>query len=207
MMVGIRKIKMGVWLVGVLLLVSATVAGAATQPAATISFDFTRIDNVATNQYAVWIEDSKGYYVRTLSATHFAATGGFNRRPDTLPLWVGVSQWGKYFPADLDAISAATKTTAGSSGEVDAVSTATPPTGAVVVNWDLKDSKGQMVPAGTYTYKIEGNIYKAGRVVWTGTIKVGDGPNSSVATAQYLPDKAAATEKGLLITNVKASYK
>jgi len=84
---------------------------------------------------------------------------------------------------------------------------ATPGTGPVVLEWDGKDSSGKIVPPGTYTYKLEGTIFWDKRVVWSGKITTGDKPSSSVATAEYYPSKDTATEKGLLITNVKASYR
>lgn len=185
-----KKSCAGVCLACLLLLAAATVAGAAAQGAVSISFDLERIGAIASNQYAVWIEDSNGKYIRTLSATRFAATGGLAKRPATLPNWAAASSWENNPPADLDAVS-----------------TPTPGTGTVTVVWDCKDSKGQTVPAGTYTYKIEGNNFWANGFIWTGTIVVGRGANSSAATVQYLPDKDKATEKGMLITNVKAEYK
>lgn len=156
----------------------------------TISFDWQRLATKASNQFAVWIEDNDGRYITTVAATRFTARGGFERRPDSLPGWIAASRWADSTAAD-----------------VDAVSTATPETGAVVFQWDGKDSKGKPVPPGVYKYVVEGSIFWDGRVVWTGTVNVGGGPATSAATADYLPNKVAATEKGLLITNVKASYK
>jgi len=185
-----KKNYTAICLVCVLLLVTAAVAGAAAQGAVSISFDLQRLGAVASNQYAVWIEDSNGKYIRTLSATYFAANGGLVKRPATLPTWAAVSNWVNNPQADIDAVS-----------------TPTPGSGSIVVEWDCKDNSGQNVPAGTYVYKVEGNNSWAKGFVWTGTIMVGQGASSSVATVQYLPNKEAATDKGMLITNVKASYK
>ncbi|MDR3588275.1 MAG: DUF2271 domain-containing protein [Negativicutes bacterium] len=171
------------------MLLLATAAGAATQGTVNISFDLERIGAIASNQYAVWIEDNNGKYIRTLSATRFAATGGLAKRPATLPTWAKASDWTNN-PKD-----------------VDAVSTATPGSGSLTVVWDCKDDSGQAVPAGTYVYKVEGNNFWENGFIWSGTIVVGQGAASSAATVQYLPDQAKATEKGMLVTNVKASYK
>ena len=186
-MFGVKKVYIGILLACAFLMVMPFVF-AAERGIVNITFDLERISGSASNQYAVWIEDGNGNYVRTLSVTRFAANGGFNMRPDTLPTWVKVSNNGRQT-------------------DVDAVSTATPGTGTVTVQWDGKDSQGQVVPPGTYVYKIEGNISWEKRVIWTGTIFIGQGPNSSVANVEYIPDKETATPRGLLITNVKASCK
>ena len=183
-----KKVCFAILLVCALLL-NTSFGLAAEQRIVNVTFNVARIIGSASNQYAVWIEDSNGNYVRTLSATRFAARGGFNDRPDTLPIWVKASNWVNVTPNDIDAIS-----------------TATPGTGVVTVPWDCKDAQGQVVPEGIYVYKVEGNISWEKRVIWTGTISVGQGPNSSVADAEYIPDKDTATQRGLFITSVKANY-
>jgi len=184
-----KKTYLGIFLVGILL-VGAVGVGAATPDNVKITFDLQRIAIKASNQYAAWIEDGNGRYVATIAATEFTARKGYIKRPESLSDWIKVSNW------------------ANSSEEVvDAVSMATPGTGPVVLEWDGKDSSGKIVPPGTYTYKLEGTIFWDKRVVWSGKITTGDKPSSSVATAEYYPSKDTATEKGLLITNVKASYR
>ena len=181
------------WLI-LLVIIGAFIAGsitvAAPEPGVTISFDWQRLATKASNQFSVWIEDSSGRYINTLAATKFTARGGYERRPDSLPTWVAASKWAE-----------------ASANDIDAVSMATPGTGTVVLKWDEKDRQGNPVPPGTYVYKVEGSIFWEGRVIWTGTVNVGGAPNASVAAPDYLPNKVEATEKGLLITNVKASYK
>jgi len=184
-----KKMYVGI-VVACIFLIMTAIAGAAGQGLVSITFDLERIGGISSNQYAVWIEDSNGNYIKTLSATEFAAKKGFIKRTNTLPTWVKISNW-------LDS----------SETVVDSVSTATPGSGAVTVLWDGKDSQGQRVPAGTYVYKIEGNIFAANRVLWTGTIAIGKQSNSSVATAEYIPNKELATEKGLFISNVRSNYK
>jgi len=184
-----KKIKLGLLLACFILLAMSAVL-ASGLGLVTITFDLERIGGFSSNQYAVWIEDSNGNYIKTLSVTRFAANGGFNKRPATLPVWVKVSDWANR-----------------SQAEIDAVSTATPGTGTITVQWDGTDSQGQFVPSGKYIYKIEANIFMDKRVLWSGIISVGQEANSSVATAEYVPDKETVAQKGLLITNVKASYK
>ncbi|WP_221621529.1 DUF2271 domain-containing protein [Paenibacillus rhizophilus] len=63
-----------------------------------ISFPFVRQDGIASNQFAVWVEDSRGRYVTTLYATRFIATGGYKLRPEAIPTWVKHSGLAKASP-------------------------------------------------------------------------------------------------------------
>jgi len=155
---------------------------------ASITYDLHRIPGGGSNQIALWIEDEDGNCLKSLYATRFGADGGFKRRPDTLSEWVRVSDWEN-----------------ASSAEVDAVSGATQAAGTQTVVWDLTDRQGVPVAAGTYLYKIEGNISGANRVVWQGRIDVGGSESTSEAKATFFPPEAA--EKGLLLEKVRAVYK
>ncbi len=154
----------------------------------TISYTFTHLLRVASNQYAIWIEDDKGVHVRTLFVTSFTARrGGWKFRPDSIPTWT----------RSFGIASAAQK-------DIDAVSGATPRSGTYAVQWDLRDAKGRPVAPGTYRYLVEGNIYWQQRVLWVGTIIVGDGVKVLPATVSYsTPD---ARDAGTLLSEVSASY-
>jgi len=152
-----------------------------------ITYVLHRTPTSGSNQVAVWIEDEDGNYVKSLYATRYAADGGFKQRPDTLSEWVRISDWENASPVEVDAVSGATQ----------AVGTQT-------VEWDLTDRSGVPVSTGTYIYKIEGNISRANRVVWQGSIDVGSKGNTSMAEGTYYPTDAA--EKGLLLEEVKAVY-
>jgi hypothetical protein len=184
----------GLLVVGVAAYFCGMIPTGQTQGAATgkvtIEFAFARISSSASNQYAVWIEDSRGNYVRTIAATRYTATGGFAKRPESIPIWVKVANWAKSSPF-----------------EVQAVSMATPSTGQITVSWDCKDSQGKAVPAGSYVYKVEGTNFWDNGFLWTGTILVGKDANVSTATVEYMPDKERAVEKGMLISQVKADYR
>lgn len=122
----------------------------------TISFDFQR-GGIASSQYAIWIEDEKGQLVRTLYATSFTAKGGYKYRKDALPLWVG--------KARLEQMT---------DTQVDAVTGATPRNGQLTYVWDGKDNDGVQVPAGKYTFFIEGTLYWKSRVLFSGTVDWGN---------------------------------
>ena len=155
----------------------------------TLTYTLQRISRRASNQLAVWIEDARGVHVRTLFATDFMARrGGFRLRPQCCPEWVAAAGLDRLSPAQIDAVSGATQQP-----------------GTISLTWDCKTAAGEPVPAGTYIYKVEGNIYYDQRVLWTGSIRVGASASRSAATTKFLPD-ASATGEGTLVENVKARF-
>lgn len=154
----------------------------------TVTFTLERSMKIASDQLAVWIEDEKGAFVRTVFVTRFTGTReGWKRRPQSLPTWV--------------TGSGAANTT---SSEIDAVSGPTPKNGTVSLVWDLRDRGGANVGPGTYRYRVEGNLSWENTVLWTGTIRVGAARDSSRATAVYAP--AGAEKLGPFITDVSAVF-
>ena len=131
----------------------------ASQNAAEVSFSFVRKSGSASNQYAIWIEDSQGRYVKTVYATRWTANGGWSRRPTSIPLWVRVSN-----------LSSKTR------AQIDAVSAATPRTGTLTYTWDGTDSQGVPVPAGIYTLFLEGTLRWENQVLYRTPIRLGQGP-------------------------------
>jgi len=53
-----------------------------------ISFPFVRQSGSASNQFAVWIEDKQGNFVKTLFVTDFTAQGGYRTRKEGIKTWV-----------------------------------------------------------------------------------------------------------------------
>ena len=153
----------------------------------TISYVLHKIPTMASNQIAVWIEDEDGSYVKTLYATQFTARGGFKKRTQSLPEWIKKSEWENRSQAEIDAVSGATQQA-----------------GMNELLWDLTDSAGKKLAAGTYVYKIEGIIYWENRVIWQGRINVGGEENTSIAQATYFPQDA--NKRGILLEQVKAVY-
>lgn len=94
----------------------------------TITFDYEKISGWATNQFAVWIEDTDGNYINTLYATKWTANGGYKSRPDSIKTWVEKSS--------VDSME---------KSEIDAISGATPKAGKLLYSWDLTDSNGNTV--------------------------------------------------------------
>lgn len=152
-----------------------------------ISFYFHHQPRMASNQFAIWIEDAGGSYVATVFATSYTARGGYKQRSLSLPGWREASDWDR----------------AGQS-YVDAVSGATPVSGRYKAVWDCLDQQGRQVEPGRYIYKLEGNIFWENMVTWTGEIIISDTPDQSEARALYNPDRAH--RKGILFDEVRAEF-
>jgi hypothetical protein len=118
-----------------------------------ISFLYTRQSGMASNQYAVWVEDGSGAVVRTLYATRYTAAGGWKVREQSIPQWVK--------KANVASMRA---------GDIDAVSSATPRTGKVAYKWDGTDKNGKRVPDGEYRVFLEASLRWGVRVVYTATV-------------------------------------
>ena len=119
-----------------------------------ISFTYQRGTTIASNQLAVWVEDTEGTAVRTLLVTDFTAgRRGYRNRDMSLPAWVKA--------ADPESMA---------DPEIDALSGATPAPGRLVYVWDLTDDAGRVVPPGVYTLHVEGTLYWESDVVYTAMI-------------------------------------
>ena len=157
----------------------------------TISYSLFHPHWIASNQLAVWIEDTEdtnGAFVKTIFATDFMARRkGYIKRPQSCPEWVKASGLASLPDASIDAISGATQKP-----------------GPIELSWNCTDANGKPVPPGVYTYKVEGNISWEKRVLWEGKIEVGGNPSASVAVPTYIPDSARTA--GTLLTDVGAKF-
>lgn len=151
-----------------------------------ISFQFTRQNGWATNQYAVWIEDANGNVIKTLFVPKFTGKGGWEKREDTVSEWVKRSNVAGMPKEELSAITGAT-----------------PRTGDLVYTWDLTDKNGSPVPAGRYTFFVEGTLRWKNRVLWSGSVDVGGKPNQADAQAVFTGD---SDKERAMITGVRAKY-
>ena len=124
-----------------------------------ISFDYTRQSGSASNQHAIWVEDMDGRLIKSLFASRWTADGGFATRPDSIAMW-----------AERTDLANMTST------EVDAVSGATPATGAQSYIWDLTDLSGEIVLQGDYVIFVEGTLRWKNFVLYSGVISIGSEP-------------------------------
>jgi len=174
-------------------------SGVVSQPAsdaATISFDYAKQSGYASNQFAVWIEDAEGNMVKTLYATRFTANGGYKNRTDSIPAWV-----------EKSGLASMDKT------EIDAITGPTPKSGTLSYVWDLKDESGNRAAPGEYTFFVEGSLRWKNRVLFSGTIEIGESPATAQADAKYYyeasVDQQALTDQSpenAMLGKVTAAY-
>jgi len=122
----------------------------------TISFDYAPPGGNATKQFAVWLEDLDGNFVKTLFATRFIANGGYQARPQAIPDWVERSGLKDAGSSDFDAATGAT-----------------PAPGPVAFVLNMKGPEGEVIPPGDYRFFVEGSLRWANRVVYSGVINLG----------------------------------
>jgi len=176
-----------VLIVFMLLILFAACTGAqqrTSQPAAELSFSFTRLSGSASNQFAVWVEDSQGRYIKTLYATRYTANGGWKRRETSIPIWVKKSGLSNLTNAQIDALTGAT-----------------PRTGALTYTWDGTDSSGAAVQAGDYFLFLEGTLRWENQVLYRAPIRLGRGAASAEVSVEYTGDAGADRA---MIADVKA---
>jgi len=155
----------------------------------TVGLTLTRISGPASNQYAVWVEDETGRYLRTLFVTDYMTRRqGWKVRQQSLVTWIKAADVKNKPQADIDALSGAT-----------------PQAGKHSVVWDLKDAAGQAVTPGIYVYRIEGCLLRENHVLWTGKIRVGGAKETSQAVVSYFPEGAEKLGR-TLVSDVSAVY-
>ena len=143
-----------------------------------ISFDFTKKFGLASNQFAVWVENGKGMLVKNLFVTDFTAGKGWEKRPESLPSWR---------KAVKDA-------------DIDSISSATPKSGKLQLQWDTKNEDGEPVEKGIYKIFIEANIKWENTVLFTCEIKIDDNITIGEITEKI---SGKGYDKQTLITNVE----
>lgn len=152
-----------------------------------VTFDYNRAErDYANNQFAVWVEEQDGTFVRTLFVTEFTATKGWKIRKEALPTWKK--------KANLSLLA---------KEGVDAISGATPKAGRLAFSWDGKRADGSFVPPGDYTYFVECNYYWQDTVLYKGTIRVGTQKDTSKAEARFSTESA---KNYTIIENVAAEF-
>jgi hypothetical protein len=133
-----------------------------------LSFTFNRQIGPGSNQFAAWIEDAKGGYIKTLYATRFTANGGWKRRETSIPLWVKKS-----------ALAALSK------DQVDALTGATPGAGTLTYRWDGTDSRGAALPAGDYVVILEATLRNDNQVYYRAPVRIGQGAGNTQVSVEY----------------------
>lgn len=152
----------------------------------TVRLNFERSSTIASNQYAIWIENAVGEVVRTLYVSNFTANGGYQRREDCVPTWVAHAH-----PAQM------------STDELDAISGATPRSGQHSYTWNGKDEHGNTIVGGEYRIYVEGTLYWSSTVLYSGVVRWG-GDSQTIQLKPAFSEEAATNRD--MITVVTAEY-
>lgn len=193
-------IKAGILVLAILLSVIAMAQSskkAAKASTLEVSFNYQRQAGPGSNQYAVWIENEKGEFVKTLFVTSYTAKGrarggeqpkrGYIVRPACVPTWVKTSKAEEKTDVQLDAVTGAT-----------------PQSGVQTFTWDFTDEQGKVVPQGTYKVKVEATLIFDSDIVYTGTFSTKDKPGNITLTSELTkPDEQHKD----MVTDVKAVLK
>jgi hypothetical protein len=151
-----------------------------------INFDYVKQQGMGSNQFAVWIEDAKGNYIKTLGVTKFVATKGYKTREMALLNWVKLAKRSEM-----------------NNKEVEAITKATPNTGGQIYVWDCTDANGKAVVAGEYRYVVEACRYMEDYDLFSGKVAVGKNTVTSKAEMKTVGD---ALKNKSMITNVTAKF-
>lgn len=147
----------------------------------TITFPYKKQGGFSSNQFAVWVEDAEGNLVKTLYATDFTAKGGWEKRPQALPVWVERAGLRNQTAEVLEGIAGAT-----------------PKSGDFSCYWDCTGMDGQPVPEGIYHIFVEGTLRGENRVLYSAEMNLGTEASQTTAEAAYFGD--SEKERGMLGT-------
>jgi hypothetical protein len=151
-----------------------------------VSFTFTRQGGFGSNQFAVWVTDAEGSYVKTLYATRFTASGGYAKRPQSIPDWVrqsGLAGMGK--------------------AQADALTGATPRTGSQTYRWDGTNQAGAAVPPGLYRVFVEASLRNENRVLYSAAVEIGGPGGAAAVQSRYFGESAKERN---MISGVRVTY-
>lgn len=158
-----------------------------------LSFNYQKQSGAGSNQWAVWVENSEGQVVRTLTVTSFTSKGrggrrGYTFRPTCTPTWVKNAKAEEMTDEQIDAVTGATPSQSG-------IQTYT---------WDFKDADGKEVPAGDYKIYLEATLYFNSIVLYSGSFSTKD-KAGEIALTSTLTEEDEAHKN--MITEVKAALK
>ena len=147
-----------------------------------VSFPFNRQNAKGTDQFAIWIENEQGQFIRTVFVTQYGANKGV-KKSNIVPTWVD-------------------KSGARNSGKVDSAAGATPDKGTVTYYWDLKDQNGNTVQPGQYRVLMETTQDAQHQLEYSGTIQIG----GSETTTTLSPSANGERPASLLTEDVTVHY-
>ncbi len=158
-----------------------------------LSFNYQKQAGAGSNQWAVWIENSEGKVVRTLTVTSFTSKGrggrrGYTFRPTCVPTWVKNAKAEEMSDEQIDAVTGATPKESGIQTYI----------------WDFKDAEGKDVPAGDYKICLEATLYFNSIILYSGTFSTKDKAGEIKLTSTLTEEDEAHKN---MVTEVKAALK
>lgn len=141
-------------------------------------------DPTPTRQTVIWLEDTEGYFVRSLFVSAWLAYGGYSHS-EVCPEWNSRADW-----KNVDQ------------EQFDSVTRATPDWGAQTIEQFQLDSLG--VAAGDYRCRIETHIKDDYNISYTGQIEVKQKNNSVTPDPTYYPSRHE--KAGDLLNSVQMEY-
>lgn len=163
-----------------------------------LSFNYEKQGGAGSNQWAVWIENSKGEVVRTLYVSSFTTKGrgsangqrrrGYTFRPTCVPTWVKNAKAEEMTDEQIDAITGATPSASGKQ----------------TYTWDFKDAQGKAVPAGEYKICLEATLYFESIILYSGTFSTKDKAGEIALTSTLTQEDEQHKN---MITGVAAALK
>ena len=158
-----------------------------------LSFNYQKQSGAGSNQWAVWVENSEGKVVRTLTVTSFTSKGrggrrGYTFRPTCVPTWVKNAKAEEMSDEQIDAVTGATPKESGIQTYI----------------WDFKDAEGKDVPAGDYKIYLEATLYFNSILLYSGTFSTKDKAGEIKLTSLLTEEDEAHKN---MVTEVKAALK
>ena len=163
-----------------------------------VSFNYQRQAGPGSNQYAVWIENEKGEFVKTLFVTSYTTKGrarggeqpkrGYIVRPACVPVWVKTSKAEEKTDVQLDAVTGATPQAGGTQ----------------TFTWDFTDEQGKTVPQGNYKIVVEATLFFDSDIIYSGTFSTKDKAGDITLTSTLTKEDEQHKE---MVSNVKAVLK
>jgi len=145
-------------------------------------------------QTVIWLEDDGGRYAGSLLVSEWLSSGGYAKKmktpdgkkvPAVCAEWQAVSGWPKGH----------------SKKTVDAVTAATPQTGAHTVRFDCRDLG---LAVGGYKFHVQTSVAEGYHIISSGRINIGGEPAETKAAVTYHPEMHK--DAGAILTDVKARY-
>ena len=163
-----------------------------------VTFNYQKQSGPGSNQYAVWIEDEKGEFVKTLFVTAYTSKGrarggeqpkrGYIVRPACVPTWVKTVKADEKTDQQLDAVTGATPQAGGTQTFI----------------WDFTDEQGKTVPQGNYKIVVEATLFFDSDIIYSGTFSTKDKAGDITLTSTLTKEDEQHKE---MVSNVKAVLK